>query len=391
MNRTRGSLSKLAAMVCCLLLWAAMAGAQTKKQDADLTASDGVKLRISYFDPGKPGPGVLLLHQCNGDRRGWDGLAMDMAAAGIHVVTIDNRGFGESGGKRSNTLTPDENAAMLRKWPGDFDLAYEYLLSRPGVDKTQTGAGGASCGVDNATHLAHRHSEVKTLVLLSGPADGETIAFVKAATWMPILSAAAEGDGDMLPTMRWIMGFSRNAQDKLLAYTGTEHGTEMFKVHKELPAAILQWYEAKLPQPVVKDSTKNLAKMSAIEEFWDTLAQPGGAARALKMYEEAKRKDPNVFLFPESSINLRGYQSLQEGKTKEAIEVLKLNELAYPRSANVYDSLGDAYLADHQDALALQYSERALKTLADYPAENAGGMQGIRQSAEDKIHKLKPQ
>lgn len=391
MNRTIARSWKLAVMVYLSTLYAAGAGAQARKQDAELTAVDDVKLKVSYFSSGKPGPGVLLLHQCNGDRHGWDGLAADMAAAGIHVVTIDNRGFGESGGKRFDTLTADENAAVRQKWPGDFDLAYEFLLSRPGVDKTQIGAGGASCGVDNATHLAHRHPEVKTLVLLSGPADDETIAFVKSATWMPILSAAAEGDGDMLPTMRWIMGFARNPEDELLAYKGTEHGTVMFKVHPELPAAILQWYEVKLPQPVVKVGTKNLAKLSAIEEFWDTLMQPGGAVRAIKMYEEAKRKDPNVFLFPESSINLLGYQRLQEGKTKEAIEVLKINELAYPRSANVYDSLGDAYFADHQNKLALQYSEKALKTLADYPAENAGGMQGIRQSAEDKIHKLKPQ
>jgi len=383
--------TKLARVVCTILVWAASASAQVKKQDEDLTASDGVKLKVSYFNAGKPGPGVLLLHQCNGDRHGWDGLAMDMAAAGISVLTIDNRGFGDSGDKRFDTVTPNERAAIAQKWPGDFDLAYAYLLSRPGVDKTEIGAGGASCGVDNATHLAHRHPEVKTLVLLSGPADAETIAFVRSATWMPILSAAAESDGDMLPTMRWIMGFARNPQDRLLAYKGAEHGTDMFKVQKELPTAILQWYEAKLPQPVVKDNAKNLTSVSAIEDFWDMLKKPDGAARATKMYEDAKKRDPNVFLFPESSINLLGYQRIQEGKTKEAIVVLKINELAYPRSANVYDSLGDAYLADHQNELALQYSEKALKVLAEYPAENAGGMPGVRQSAEDKIHKLKPQ
>ena len=380
---------KFAALACFALLGAACVSGQAQNQDAELTASDGVKLKISYFSAGKPGPGVILLHQCNGNRRGWDGLAADMAAAGIHVVTIDNRGFGDSGGKRFDTLTPDERAAMLQKWPGDFDLAYEYLLSQPGVDKTQIGGGGASCGVDNVTHLAHRHPEVKTLVLLSGPADNETIQFVGSATWMPILSAAAEGDGDMLPTMRWIMGFARNSQDQLLAYKGTEHGTEMFKVHPELPAAILKWYEAKLPQPAGKGATAKVTKVSAIAEFWDTLNQPGGAARAMKMFEEAKKKDPNVFLFPESSVNILGYQRIQEGKTKEAIEILKLNALAYPHSANVYDSLGDAYLADHQNELALEYSQKALKTIGDYPAENEGQAQLVRQSAEGKVQKLK--
>ncbi|HEY6968559.1 MAG TPA: hypothetical protein VJA94_05120, partial [Candidatus Angelobacter sp.] len=32
-------------------------------QVTDLTASDGTKLKVSYFSAGKPGPGVLLLHQ----------------------------------------------------------------------------------------------------------------------------------------------------------------------------------------------------------------------------------------------------------------------------------------------------------------------------------------
>src|SRR5512137_2619103 len=103
MNRTITASCKLLVMACVSLLWTAGAGAQVHKQDADLTTADGVKLKVSYFSAGKPGPGVLLLHQCNGDRHGWDGLAADMAAAGIHVVTIDNRGFGESGGKRFDT------------------------------------------------------------------------------------------------------------------------------------------------------------------------------------------------------------------------------------------------------------------------------------------------
>jgi tetratricopeptide (TPR) repeat protein len=91
------------------------------------------------------------------------------------------------------------------------------------------------------------------------------------------------------------------------------------------------------------------------------------------------------------SINILGYQLMGDGKIKEAIEVLKINELAYPRSANVYDSLGDAYMADHQNDLALQYSEKALKTLDEYPKDNPGNNQGLRDNAEGKIHKLKPQ
>src|SRR5579864_4210512 len=68
-------------------------------QVVDLTASDGVHLKATYFAAAQPGPGILLLHQCNRQRKVWDDLARQLAAAGIHVLTLDYRGYGESGGE----------------------------------------------------------------------------------------------------------------------------------------------------------------------------------------------------------------------------------------------------------------------------------------------------
>src|ERR1700730_802127 len=123
---------KVTGLICATLIWVVCASAQGKKQDADLTASDGVKIKVSYYSAGKPGPGVLLMHQCNRDRTTWDGLATQMAQAGIHVVALDYRGYGESGGERILSLSAEKAAAERLKWPGDIDLAYQYLLTRPG-------------------------------------------------------------------------------------------------------------------------------------------------------------------------------------------------------------------------------------------------------------------
>ena len=38
--------------------------AQSKAVDFDITAADGAKLRATYYSADKPGPGILLLHQC---------------------------------------------------------------------------------------------------------------------------------------------------------------------------------------------------------------------------------------------------------------------------------------------------------------------------------------
>jgi hypothetical protein len=65
-----------------------------------------------------------------------------------------------------------------------------------------------------------------------------------------------------------------------------------------------------------------------------------------------------------------------------------VNTVAYPSSANTYDSLGDAYLANGQNELALRSSERALALLANDRGDEAR-KKAIRESAEQKIAKLK--
>src|SRR5258706_59713 len=88
----------------------------------DLTAPDGTNLKATYFSAGKPGPGILLMHQCNRQRKVWDGFAASLAGAGFNVLTFDFRGFGESSGTAAFTLPPRENARMLAEtWPGDVD------------------------------------------------------------------------------------------------------------------------------------------------------------------------------------------------------------------------------------------------------------------------------
>jgi dienelactone hydrolase len=379
---------RIAAVACAAVLWAAAANAQATKRDADLTAPDGVKLKVTYYSAGKPGPGVLLLHQCNRDRQTWDSLAAQLSQAGIHVLTVDNRGFGESGGERYDSATVEQRIATQAKWPGDFDAAFQYLLGQPGVNKARIGAGGASCGVNNSIQLARRHPEVETLVLLSGNTDDAGRKFLETATGVSLFVSASEDDGETLPYMRWLIAFSRNPMNKLVPYKAAGHGTEMFKVEKGLEPMIFEWFETALRRGLAAAHARKLMKPSASAEFWDALTEPGGAARATKMFEEAKKKDPNVFFFPETAVNQLGYEHLQKGETKAAIEVLKINELAYPRSANVYDSLGDAYLADHQDGLAHEYSEKAIKMLEQNPSANADRDKLIRESAEGKLKKL---
>src|SRR5215813_6195806 len=152
-----------------------------------LKAADGTPLKASYFAAAKPGPGVLLFHQCNRQRKVWDDLASRLAASGINVLTVDYRGFGESGGTPNDQLDPAQQGQIVaEKWPGDMDAAFQYLTSQPGVKREIIGAGGASCGVNQSIQLARRHPEVKSLVLLSGNTDRDGRQFLRQSAKLPV-------------------------------------------------------------------------------------------------------------------------------------------------------------------------------------------------------------
>ena len=103
----------------------------------DLKSADGTILKGTYFAAPKPGPGAILYHQSNRTRHSWAALAAQLAAAGIHVLTIDKRGFGDSGGKS------DSKEARKKWWPFDLDTAFQFLTSQPGVNNGIIGLGGA--------------------------------------------------------------------------------------------------------------------------------------------------------------------------------------------------------------------------------------------------------
>src|SRR5258708_20755642 len=111
----------------------------------DLSAKDGVHLKATYFPALKPGPGVILLHQCNQQRKNWDDLAGRLAAAGINVLTLDYRGYGDSEGPRALELSNEDRTRMItQQWPGDIDTAFQSLLSQPAVTKDIMNAGEAT-------------------------------------------------------------------------------------------------------------------------------------------------------------------------------------------------------------------------------------------------------
>jgi dienelactone hydrolase len=354
----------------------------------DLKSPDGTTLKASYFSAERPGPGVLLFHACNRDRSSWNELATAAAARGFHVLALDFRGYGQSGGTKSDDPQQQQWIAD-REWPGDIDAAYAWLTSQPGVDKTRIGAAGASCGVNQAVQLTGRHAEVRTVVLLSGGIAANGRELVRDAAWLPIFGAASQGDGGAVETLRWAMGWSRNPANTFVEYKAAGHGADMFAVEKGLQPQVLAWFDTHLRDaPATRPTAAKAAGPTIVEEFWIALNQPGGVARARQLYDEAKSRDTSIVLFPEGETNLLGYQLLRDSNLTDALTVFQLNVEGYPRSANAYDSLSDCYVAMGNKEEALKYARKAIEMLDTDPNATPQLKQLVRQSAEGKIKEL---
>lgn len=200
--------------------------------DVDIVTPDFVVLKASYFSPGKPGPGILLIHQCNMDRRAWDPLTPDLVRAGFHVLTYDQRGFGETAG----------GAADEKKSLGDAEAAYSYLRSKADVEKGRIAAGGASCGVTYSAALARAHPDITALLLLSGGANDASKAYVRATPSLAVFGAAADREAE---DIRSVVRASRHTQSVLRTVRGSAHGVAMFDTDPDLKPSIVKWLAAR--------------------------------------------------------------------------------------------------------------------------------------------------
>ena len=80
-----------------------------------------------------------------------------------------------------------------------------------------------------------------------------------------------------------------------------------------------------------------------------------------------------------------------QGRGKDAIIAFQMNVDEFPQSANAYDSLSDAYLAEGNKVEALKYAERALALLANDTRLPEDVKKLVRDSAQKKVEQLKKQ
>lgn len=90
-----------------------------------------------------------------------------------------------------------------------------------------------------------------------------------------------------------------------------------------------------------------------------TGAVVGGLKGVEEHYSKLSERLGFKVIVPEALMNQVGYQLMGQGSMDDAIAAFKLNVERYPGSANVYDSLGEAYERSGRFELALTNYEKA--------------------------------
>lgn len=104
----------------------------------------------------------------------------------------------------------------------------------------------------------------------------------------------------------------------------------------------------------------NESKESISELMYKAIVEKNVEA-AISQYRELKVSSPDKYNFKENELNNLGYKLLKEGKTKDAIEILKLNIESFPDSWNVYDSMGEACMMSGDKELAITNYKKSLE------------------------------
>jgi predicted alpha/beta superfamily hydrolase len=87
-----------------------------------------------------------------------------------------------------------------------------------------------------------------------------------------------------------------------------------------------------------------------------------GTAAGLARFQELRSQGAAPpYYFEEHEFNELGYRLLGRGRTADAIAIFKLNVGLFPDSANVYDSLAEAYMKDGRKDLAIRNYEKSLE------------------------------
>ncbi len=165
----------------------------------------------------------------------------------------------------------------------------------------------------------------------------------------------------------WNIAF--NDGDKFIWHTGNADGFRAFigrRLSEKIGVVILTAGDSKRMEineaiiNIIHGDPYTLPKMPIADRLYDHISRKG-IEKGIACYDSLKSNDFQNYDFSEPQLNSLGYRLLNDKKEKEAIEIFRLNTVAFPQSSNAFDSLGEAYYHAGDTPTAIKCYEKALE------------------------------
>jgi dienelactone hydrolase len=246
-------------LITSLSLTCLLFSVQSFAADLTLMSPDKFPLKADYYQSKKNAQSptnraVLMLHQCNYNRTMYNNIGEQFAQQGIHALSLDFRGFGES-------INDEFNVKMLRKlpknerseawsrisshWPADVQLAFDYLKDKVG-DSGKVGIIGASCGGSQAITLSEKENISAISFFSSSQRDENIVRYGKTLVEKPTLIIASEDDGRTFTSAQQLFSKAKHPSSKMISYKGNMHGYPLLDADKQLERTIVAWFDNSL-------------------------------------------------------------------------------------------------------------------------------------------------
>ena len=223
---------------------AAQAKALPEVQTVQIKAADGLTLVGDYYpvltDSGQPRPAVLLLHIIGSNRHSWLPLIPSLWDTGYSVLTVDLRGFGDTGGEINWSAANTDVQTWL-----------DWLREQPEVRPDAISIIGASIGANLALIGCANDADCVTAIALSpGLIYYSLKPDINQLNKRSALLLASQNDHYSADSVKQMVS-GANGDIGARIYGGTAHGTHLFegsdKVREGLIAAIINWLDEHMP------------------------------------------------------------------------------------------------------------------------------------------------
>ena len=108
------------------------------------------------------------------------------------------------------------------------------------------------------------------------------------------------------------------------------------------------------------DRLEKMIKSSAVYRIEQEIRRKGIQA-GLEKFRKIRSNPKSKLYFDENEFNGLGYRLMGAKKMKAALEIFKLNVKLYPKSANAYDSLAEAYMKNRDNKNAIKNYKKSLE------------------------------